>query len=392
MPARARAPPHPTTTAKGGIVLIAMLFIAAVALAYANGANDNFKAAATMYGSSTHSYKRSLVLATAAQLTGSALSILLAWSLVKAFGGKGLVPDSVVANPAFLVSVGGGAALTVLLATRIGMPISTTHAMIGGLVGAGFALAPADLQIAVLGKKYFLPLLTSPFLALFAAALIYPAARFTRRRLSLVEETCVCVGDCYEPVIDAGGGTLIFERTGIALEVGEREQCARRYSGSVLGFSAQTFLAAAHTVSAFTLGVARGLNDTPKVLALLVAGRWAGLDARLSLAALAGAMALGGFLHSRKLAETMGKKITDMNQGQGFVANAVSGALVIGASLLGSPVSTTHVSTGAIFGIGIWSGRSSKGVIGEIVLSWVATLPVAALLAWAVAISLRTTA
>ncbi len=99
-------------------------------------------------------------------------------------------------------------------------------------------------------------------------------------------------------------------------------------------------------------------------------------------------MALGGLLHSRRIAETLGHRITSMNHGQGLIANSVASALVIGASLLGSPVSTTHVSTGAIFGIGVWSGKADTRVIGGIVLAWVATLPLGAAVALGVAIAL----
>ena len=74
-----------------------------------------------------------------------------------------------------------------------------------------------------------------------------------------------------------------------------------------------------------------------------------------------------------------------MDPGQGLVANSVASTLVIGASLMGSPVSTTHVSTGAIFGIGMHTGSADTKVIGGIVLAWVATLPIAAALAAGIA-------
>ncbi len=365
--------------------MIIILFLTALVLAYANGANDNFKATATVYGSDTLSYRGSLSLATVAQITGSVVSVLVAWSLVKTFGGKGLVPDAVVANPHFLVAVGIGAAGTVLIATRAGIPISTTHALIGGLVGAGYALAPGELNTSVLGKKYFVPLLTSPLLALGGAAVIYPIARLFRKVLRVEETTCLCVGETYEPVMVTPEGAYLSKATGLTIEVSRAGTCERRYMGSVFGLSAQSLLASLHKSSAFALGFARGLNDTPKVLALLVAATWTGLGTGPSLIALAGAMALGGVLHSRRLAQTMGKNITAMNQGQGFVANAVSSTLVIGASLMGSPVSTTHVSNGALFGISLWSGRSSKKLIAGIVLAWIATLPIGAAIAFAIA-------
>ena len=92
-------------------------------------------------------------------------------------------------------------------------------------------------------------------------------------------------------------------------------------------------------------------------------------------------MAVGGLLSARKVAETMSKKITAMNHGQGFSANFATGVLVILASVYGLPVSTTHVSVGALFGIGLTTGSANPRVMRNIVLSWVITLPCAAVLA-----------
>ncbi len=91
-------------------------------------------------------------------------------------------------------------------------------------------------------------------------------------------------------------------------------------------------------------------------------------------------MALGGLLNARKVAETMSKKIVPISHTQGFTANIVTGFLVVIASRLGVPVSTTHVSVGSIFGIGLSSGNANTRVVRNIVLSWILTLPVAALL------------
>ncbi len=92
-------------------------------------------------------------------------------------------------------------------------------------------------------------------------------------------------------------------------------------------------------------------------------------------------IALGGWLSARRVAETLSHKVTAMNPGQGFSANLVTALLVIVASRLGMPVSTTHVSVGALFGIGVLSGSANKRVIASIVSSWVGTLPLAAVLA-----------
>jgi PiT family inorganic phosphate transporter len=91
-------------------------------------------------------------------------------------------------------------------------------------------------------------------------------------------------------------------------------------------------------------------------------------------------------ISARLVAETMSHRITGMNPGQGFTANIVTALLVIGASSLGLPVSTTHVSCGALFGIGTVTRQARWRTIGEIVLAWLITLPVAGLLGAAFAL------
>ena len=360
---------------------ILLLLLAALALAWANGANDNFKATATIYGSGAMDYASARLLATAAQLSGSVASVVLASALLKSFGGKGLVPTAVVADASFLVAVGAAAAIIVLIATRAGLPVSTTHALVGGLAGAGLVLAPAQLSWSALGSSYFLPLLVSPPLAAAAGAILYPLAHRVRLGLGIEADTCVCLGSSRVPVQVTREGSMTLRQTGLPLTVAEGDACRLFYDGHMFGASVQTLVDRLHGVSAFSLGFARGLNDTPKVLALLVAAGWSGIDPRISLAGVAAAMAAGGWLRARRVAETLSHRITSLSHGQGLLANCVSSSLVIGASLLGSPVSTTHVSTGALFGIGVWNERTDWWTVGRILLAWVVTLPLAALVA-----------
>src|SRR6187431_1472539 len=128
-----------------------LLFFAVCFLAYSNGANDNFKGVATLFGSRTCSYRTALVWATVTTLSGSLLALVLAQGLVDAFKGRGLVPDAITIQPAFLLAVGFGAALTVMLATWTGLPVSTTHALTGALVGAGLLAAPGEVRFNALG-------------------------------------------------------------------------------------------------------------------------------------------------------------------------------------------------------------------------------------------------
>jgi PiT family inorganic phosphate transporter len=124
---------------------------------------------------------------------------------------------------------------------------------------------------------------------------------------------------------------------------------------------------------------ARGLNDTPKIAALLLAA--SAMDIRLELVAVAVAMAFGGLLNARRVADTMSHRITGMNPGQGFAANLSTAMLVTTASLHGLPVSTTHLSVGSLLGMSVVTGQTKwKPVLG-VLTSWVITLPCAAILA-----------
>ncbi len=312
--------------------------LAAIMLAYANGANDNFKGVATLLGSRTTNYRRALFWACSTTLAGSIAAAWVAQELLDTFSGRGLVPDAIASAPAFSASVGLAAAATVLLATYLGLPISTTHALTGALVGAGLIHAANEVAFSHLGTVFLAPLLLSPLLAMMCAAGLYLIFRTCRLALDINQESYLFWGI---PVVKA--------------------------------------LDQLHYLSAGAVGFARGLNDTPKIAALLVASGTLIPEARYGVVALF--ITLGGWLSARRVAETLSHKVTTMNSGQGFSANLVTAFLVIIASRLGMPVSTTHVSVGALFGIGLLSGSANKRVIVSIVSSWVGTLPLAAVLA-----------
>ena len=348
-------------------------------LAYSNGANDNFKGVATLCGSQTTSYRVALAWATLTTLAGSLLALWLAHGLIESFRGKGLVPDQVTEQPAFRLAVSLGAAMTVMAASWIGMPVSTTHALIGGLVGAGLIAAFSEVQFTSLGKSFVLPLLFSPVVSLGLTILLYPLFRWIRRSVGVTSQTCVCIGSTYEAVQPQPDGALLLVRTGTFVEVGKASACFERYEGKLLGVQAGNVLDACHFLSGGAVAFARGLNDTPKIVALLLIGEAVNPNVGLALVALV--MAVGGVLNSRKVAETMSKKITTMNPGQGFTANLVTALLVTGASRLGLPVSTTHVSVGSLFGIGVVNRKAQWKTILTILSAWVTTLPAGALLA-----------
>jgi PiT family inorganic phosphate transporter len=357
------------------LIVMAVLF-----LAYSNGANDNFKGVATLFGSGTCSYKAALTWATATTFAGSMLALYLASGLIDKFMGTGLVPDEVTRQPAFVLAVSLGAALTVLLATLTGLPVSTTHALTGSLVGAGFFAAAGNIRFDKLGSSFVLPLLCSPLAALLLTIAVYPLFRWARRSSGVGSRTCVCIGSAIEEVQTQPNGTLLLVRTGAVVTVAEVGACVDRYQGRVAGIEAGRTLDGLHYLSGGAVGFARGLNDTPKVVALMLAvdAMAEVMPAIWGLAFVAVAMAVGGVLNARRVAETMSKKITRMSPGQGFTGNLVTALLVAAASRWSLPVSTTHVSVGALFGIGLVNRTAQMRTVLTILLAWVTTLPLGA--------------
>jgi PiT family inorganic phosphate transporter len=354
--------------------MLGLLLCATLLLAFVNGANDNFKGVATLYGSGVVSYRAALALGAVSTAAGSLSSVALASGLAKAFSAKGLVPDAML-TPTFLAATGIAAALTVLAATRLGLPVSTTHALVGGLVGAGFVTAGGALNLAVLGAAFVLPLLVSPLIAIPLASAGYRSGHLVRRSVGVEAESCVCIGETWVPIQSGSSSVAV---SSLSVGVGTTSQCEKRYVGQVLGVSAQTVATVTHVASGSLVGFARGLNDTPKLLGLIVGA--SAMSPWLGTVAITAAMALGGMVAARRVADTLATKVTTMNPGQGLAGNLSTSVLVAGASQLGLPVSTTHVSTGSIFGIGAGGADLRWKMVGAILAAWVTTLPMAAAL------------
>ncbi len=330
-----------------------LVLAGALLVAFVNGANDNFKGVATLYGSGTLSYRAALGLGTLATGLGGLASLALAAGLIRAFSAKGLLPDALLSDT-YLASVALGAGATVLLATRFGFPVSTTHALVGGLAGAGIVAAGPELRVNALGAAFVLPLLFGPIVALALALASLRVTRWVRAR-----------------------GWVRRRSSGGASPSGSVTGAGRNLSPITLG----------HVLSSSLVSFARGLNDTPKILGLVVGA--AVLTPQVGVATITLAMGLGGVLAGRRVAETLARKITPMTPEQGLASNLATALLVTSASRIGIPVSTTHVSTGGIFGIGVDAGSLEWNAVRQILLAWVVTLPVAALLGAALLSILR---
>ncbi|MCP4934720.1 MAG: inorganic phosphate transporter [bacterium] len=385
-------------------ISLVLMLLAVAWLAFSNGANDNFKGVATLFASRTTNYKTAITWAMVTTLAGSVAALLLGTALIKAFSGKGLVGADVMADPDFLLSVTLAAASTVFLATKLGFPISTTHAIVGGLVGAGL-IAPGGVELILLGSRFALPLLIAPLLALVLTLSLYYLFTTTRKKLGIHRETCVCIAQSehvvainmppLHPVVNKDGTlsmhSLCGEHmipTGLRVMMGDEPHCRQRYQGQMIGISAEKIVNGLHFLTAGTVGFARGLQDTAKIAGLLVGAGVVALSDPVSLVwgvALVGlSMALGGYLAAGRIADTLAHKIADMNAGQGFTANLVTSILVTGSAVFGWGVSTTHCSVGGLFGIGIANRSAHWQMIRQIILAWLITLPVAATLAFVI--------
>jgi inorganic phosphate transporter, PiT family len=302
-------------------VLLLFLVLVVGFVAFTNGANANSKGVASLYGSGTTSLKVALWWGTATTFAGSITAVFLAEGLIKKFSGRGLVSDELLQSPSFTAAVATGAALTSFLATRLGFPVSTTHALVGALLGAGLAGAGGQVHFAALGKNFLYPLFFSPIIAVLLGGSVYWLLRWLR------------------------------------LAPDERNK----------------YLDVAHFASAGAASFARGLNDTPKMAALLLI--LPQLQTRYAILLIGIMIAIGGLIDAQKVGETLGKKVTGMTPGQGFAANLVTAVLVTTASFHSLPVSTTHVSVGSLLGMGASTKQAKWGTVFEILLAWITTVP-----------------
>jgi PiT family inorganic phosphate transporter len=361
-----------------------LAFLLVLALSYANGTNDVSKAVATLVGSGVTNYRAAILWGTIWTIVGAGASAYVASAMVKTFS-HGLVQTGTVIQPAVTLAVLIGAMAWVFLASHTGLPVSTTHALTGAIVGTGLVAFSGDGLIwPAIGKKIALPLLLSPFLALTVSLLIHPAVRALARKW---EGACLCVMPASRALvtIDACGGTrTLFQTTSFGSPVmAVPSQCDRAgLQGLVVG------LDTIHWISSGLASFARGTNDAPKIVAMLLLGSataaWPSASSQLAaFGGVAIAMGLGSYFGGLRVTEVLAEKVTKMNHAEGLSANLTTSSLVLVSGSLGLPVSTTHVSSSAIIGIGLLKGWNSVRwtTVRDMVLAWVVTLPASALLA-----------
>jgi PiT family inorganic phosphate transporter len=304
----------------------------ALAFDFTNGFHDTANAVATSISTRAMAPRVAVTLAAALNFVGAFLSIEVAATIA-----KGIVNPEFITLPIVFAGLIGAIAWN-LATWYFGLPSSSSHALIGGMVGAAFAAAGSK---AVLGsgliEKVIVPALVAPVLA-FAAA-------------------------------------------GLAILVAYRIVGRQRPGTVTRGFRL------GQIVSGGLLSLSHGTNDAQKTmgimtLALIAAGRLneSANPPTWVIVSAASAIALGTYAGGWRIIKTMGSRIIKMDPAQGFAAQSAAAAVILSASHAGFPLSTTHVTAGAIMGAGAAKRLSAVrwGVAGNIAVAWVLTLPAAA--------------
>jgi PiT family inorganic phosphate transporter len=318
------------------LLLVAIVVIALV-FDYTNGAHDAANAIAGVVSTRVLSPRAAVFMAATLDFVGALLGTSVALTI-----GSGIVNTEVVRGSRSLVLAALlGAIVWNLVTWYWGLPSSSSHALIGGLVGAGVAVGGfASLNAGTIVAKVLVPLVASPLVGFLGA---------------------------YVLMVGLAWGTYR-----------SRPARARRaFRGLQVATSA--FMALSH-----------GTNDAQKTmglitLALVLFGQQATMDVPLWVKmACATAMLLGTATGGWKIIKTMGNKIFKLEPIHGFASAASSTATILAASALGAPISTTHVISSAVLGAGASRRLSAVrwGVARRMVAAWVMTLPAAALVSW----------
>ena len=318
----------------GGDFLLVVAIVVALGFDFTNGFHDTANAVATSISTRALSPRMAVAIASIANLAGAFVTTAVAKTV-----GKGII-DTGLANTKTVLAALIGAIAWNLLTWWLGLPSSSSHALIGGLVGAAMSQSwTQGVQWHGLAHKVVIPALIAPTLAFAAAFVLLIGIFWVFQRMSI----------------------RVANRT---FRIGQ--------------LASGTFVAFTH-----------GANDAQKTmgvigLALFANGSidhfyiptWVKLSAGLAIAA-------GTYVGGWRIMRTMGQRLYKMEPPAGFSAQLTAGAVIDVATRLGYPLSTTHVITGGVLGSG--STRRFRavrwGLAGNIVGAWLLTLPAAALVA-----------
>ncbi|MFI6549489.1 inorganic phosphate transporter [Streptomyces prunicolor] len=340
---------------------ILVLFLV-LALAAANGANDVPKGVATLAGAGEAKIKTAIAWGTVTTAVGCLVSLHFANKMTALFS-KGIV--SAAPTNSFAAAVLLGTAAWVALATWRGLPVSTTHALTGALLGAGALFASSAVQWNVLLVKVVQPLLLSVLIAWCISAALSAAGRAVARR----RQTRITQPQPEPALVTASGTELAPETSPVSPAPVQQEAPTRRLSP----------VSVAHWATSGLTSFARGMNDAPKIVAIGSFALISGMTTTRLLVAVTVAMAIGGLLVGRRVAERMANDVIKMTHVEGFTANLTTAALVGIGAFQGLPMSTTQVSIGAISGTaGTDLSRIKRKTVRDFAIAWLVTPPFSA--------------
>lgn len=313
--------------------LVIVITVLALAFDFLNGANDRANAIATVTATKALSPKAALILASVFDF----IPVLIVPMYVAETIGKGIVPPGSMTLPLLLAGV-IGANIWVFACTYLGIPVSVSHSLIGGLMGAGLA-AGAGINWAILTNKVFLAVVFGPMLGLIAGGILFAAVCWL----------LFIVGKKVE--LKRTKVNWIFQK----LQIG---------SASLMAF-------------------AHGMNDTQNAMGVIAAALLAGgcitvfavpLWVKISCGLM---MGMGTLFFGWRVMKTLGWKVAKLEPKHGCVAETAAGIVVIAHSLWGIPLSTTHVVGSAIMGGTLLENpkRLKKMAALEMVVAWVITIP-----------------
>jgi len=314
--------------------IIILIVALAILFDISNGWNDSANAVATVVSTRVLTPTKAVLLAAGMNVLGAFLTTAVAKTI-----GKGIVDPKAVTEIVVVSALFAGFSWNTAM-TKLGMPVSASHALIGGLIGASVSYGGAEILNISGVMKIFSSLLISPILGIMFG-------------LFLMKSILKLFGTLQTGTINKYFGRL------------------QLLSSGLMAFS-------------------HGSNDAQKVmgiitLALVSGGVIHSVEVPLwVILVCALAMGLGTAIGGWKVIKTMGIKMLKLEPVHGFSAETSATAIILGASHFGLPVSTTHVIAASIMGVGATKRLSAVrwGIAGKIVLAWVFTLPVTALLAW----------